>query len=140
MSEGKKPECEWCKHNPYGCAEDETCDFKSLGNSKEEIVARVKFEVHAITDMKEDVLNGRTNDAEKLFADIMDKITGVQIMVDRLKSEFEMSDEEIKKQANFDKSKLSMKDKTKLAFKLAKMKAKRKSKKSKKQNDEEESK
>lgn len=102
--------CPWCKFNKSSCdGVEETCDFKSLPYEKDAILARIKQEYEKVQELKK----GRTLESYK---DIVDKVAGIQIMTERLKEDFGVEGDEVRKLSGVDE--LSTVNKLKLSAKL----------------------
>jgi hypothetical protein len=97
---------------------EQACDFRTLKYEKDAILVRLNEEnVKHNTDM--DVLLKVELQADvetRMIRDIFDRLSGMQLMVERLKADFGMSDDEIKKQGGF--RELNLIQKAKLAMKM----------------------
>ena len=87
-------DCPWCKSNP-GCPQTkgEKCDFQDLKYEKQEILDRVSKEAEAALD----ILQSKEINVEVSFRGGMDRLAAIKIMMDVLKTEFGISEEEVKK-------------------------------------------
>lgn len=86
--------CAWSKFNG-GCGVP--CDFKKLKYDKDAIVERLKKEAKWTQDMKQKIGKAvSAEEAEKMFAEMADKIVGMKIMVSRLKEDFGMDEVAVK--------------------------------------------
>ena len=114
--------CPWCKYIPGGCTAKD-CDFKELPYEREAILKRLKQEADAVIDMRDNIIKNDDPDAEVL-ENIMDISYGMQIMTNRLKEDFDVTDDEIKELIGA--KKLSMWQKAKLAAKTQQLRSLRK--------------
>lgn len=127
MSESKIPPnpscCHWSKYNG-GCGDP--CDFKTLPYEKEAILERMQTEAKWLKDQRESIsAKMDVKMAESIFFQISDKIKGIQIMVERLKADFGMTDKELR---SIMKTKQDPIASAKLALALTKLQLKRKPK------------
>ena len=119
--------CVWCKYNAHGCNTAD-CDFKTLAYEKKAILERLTIERVKVDGIREKFLaNGKELSDEMMIevADMVDVMKGMQIMVDRLVTDFEMKNDEIYEEVGFTQSKLSFVAKAKLMLKLRQLKKKR---------------
>ena len=119
LNDTKDAKCPWCQYLPQGKCTAKECDFKSLPYEKEAILKRLSQEADAVAYVRDEIARSDDFNADE-FEKIMDISFGMQIMVTRLKADFGMQDEEIKKYIGV--KKMSMWQKAKLAAKMQQMK------------------
>jgi hypothetical protein len=121
MVEDTKEICSWCKYRQTACDVEDavSCDFKSLDFEKEAILKRIRDEM---VDVMEKQKHIDTMSHKDIF-EMMDKVTGVSIMIKVLKEEFKMTDDEIKSKAKIPA--LSLVAKVKLLAKIKMMERQR---------------
>jgi hypothetical protein len=102
--------CPWCKFNKSSCQGVEaSCDFKSLPYEKGAIVMRIKQEYGKIQELKK-------SPNPDTLRDVVDKIAGIQVMSERLREDFGMAGQDIRREAGIEE--LGTIEKLKLGYKL----------------------
>lgn len=119
--------CEWGQYTSGEC-DPETCDYRDLPYEKEAIIARLRKERETVESIKSQILGADdlSKFSDKEVERLMDITVGMTTMVERLKADFDMFEDEIEKAIGVKKTPLSQR--AKLAMKLVKMKNKRRKK------------
>jgi hypothetical protein len=113
--------CPWCEYNQFSpkCDEDGNCEFKTIGYDKHSILQRIGGEYALLRP----AFDGFESLPDEEISRMLDVVTGISIMISRLKVDFDMSEKEIYAELGFKKP--SFAERLKVRMALISMKHKR---------------